>query len=373
MKIGILTLPLHTNYGGILQAYALQTILERMGHDVVVFDTPNKIPIFTWKLPIKFVKRCFCKFILQKPTKIFYEQWYNKTYPVISQYTQQFIDGYINRLEVNSFKCLRSNQFDVFVVGSDQVWRPIYFSRMFSTKIENAFLDFAKKWDVTRISYAASFGTEGWEYREEQTKKCGELLQLFDFVSVREESGVHLCKKMFNVDAYHVLDPTMLLESKDYFALIRRANSPKSLGNMLCYILDSTEEKVDIINQIAKERNLVPFRVNCEDVHMDSPKRIQPPVESWLRGFYDAKFVVTDSFHACVFSILFKKPFIVIGNKKRGMARFKSLLAMFGLQNRLIDSFDISVVCEEIDWNSVYQILEEKRVLSLSLLSKKLI
>jgi len=339
MKIGILTLPLHTNYGGILQAYALQTVLERMGHEVVVFNPPRRIRLSLWKLPLVFIKRYIKKYILcKKNTRIFAEKYHQSIYPIISQHTQQFIDKYIHLYNVNSLNDIKKDDFDAIVVGSDQVWRPRYFMPMFVTGVEDAFLRFTKNWKMKRVAYAASFGTDDWEYTLKQTKECGELLRMFDAVSVREESAVKLCKDKFEVEAQHVLDPTMLLDKEDYIKLFESANTPKSPGTLLNYILDETPEKKEIIENIAKEKNLIPFRVNSKIENPDAPleERIQPPVEQWLRGFYDAEFVVTDSFHACVFSILFNKPFLVIGNEGRGMARFQSLLKIFGLENRLV-------------------------------------
>lgn len=336
MKIGILTLPLHTNYGGILQAYALQTVLKRMGHEVVVFDTPKKLCLPIWKWPISYSKRVL-RYILGKSSVIFYEQYYNQTYPIISQHTQKFINEHINRIEVQNLKDLNENDYDAIIVGSDQIWRPKYYKN-----IENAFLDFAKKWKIKRIAYAASFGTDEWEFSVNQTKKCKELIKLFDVISVREDSAVNLCKMKFDIEAIHVLDPTMLLNADDYIRLFKEKNIPQSQGNLLCYILDGSEEKTNFINKVANEIGLKPFRTNSkvEDIMAPLYERIQPPVEQWLRGFYDAEFVITDSFHACVFSVIFNKPFVVIGNKDRGMARFNSLLTLIAQQYRLV--IDIS-------------------------------
>lgn len=370
MKIGILTLPLHTNYGGILQAYALQTVMERMGHEVVVLSNKRKYSLPLWRLPLSYTKRLIKKYILgRKDTRIFAEQLQQKEYVTISQYTQKFINTYIHICNVESFKNLKSTDFDAIVVGSDQVWRPKYFTSLFKSKIENAFLSFAREWNIKRISYAASFGTEDWEYTAVDTALCGELLKQFDVVTVREDSAVRLCKEKLGVDALHVLDPTMLLSKEDYIKLFDVANTPKSSGNLLTYILDDTPEKTDVINKISKEKGLIPFRVNSEakGPHASVEERIQPPVEAWLRGFYDAEFVVTDSFHACVFSIIFGKPFIVIGNKDRGMARFESLLKMFGLEDCLISS-DKDVVVKCCD----YTMFREYQVYSLKQLSQSL-
>lgn len=341
MKIGILTLPLHTNYGGILQAYALQTVLERMGHQVVVlnYKKENRLPL--WKLPLSYTKRIIYKYIFRRnDIRVFTEYHQKRESAIISQHIQRFIDKYIHSYDVKSFQRLRESDFDAIVVGSDQVWRPKYFTYLFNSKIEDAFLLFAQKWNLKRISYAASFGTDKWEYTIEETKVCAELLKFFDLVTVREESAVKLCKDKLGVDAFHVLDPTMLLSKDDYIKLFDVANTPKSNGNLLTYILDDNSDKTELINQISKEKGLIPFRVNSqiEGDHICTNDRIHPSVETWLRGFYDAEFIVTDSFHACVFSIIFGKPFVVIGNEERGMARFKSLLNMFGLEDCLITS-----------------------------------
>lgn len=368
MRIGILTLPLHTNYGGILQAYALQTMLERMGHEVVVIDKPYGWILPLWKRPFIYTKRAIKKYILrQKEIVLLEEKKRQKEFPIVSQHTQQFIEKYIHRKVVNSPEELQERNFDAIVVGSDQIWRPKYYR-----SIENAYLAFAEEWNIKRIAYAASFGTDDWEYTPEQTKKCGELLKKFDAVSVREASGVQLCKEHFGVESQHVLDPTMLLDKEDYIRLIETAGTPKSKGTLLNYILDETPEKHALIEKVAKDKGLVPFRVNSKVEDRTTPleDRIQPPVENWIRGFYDAEFVVTDSFHACVFSILFGKPFVVVGNKERGMARFESLLRTFGLGNRLVN-------CME-DYNRVKDMkvashrLQENRILSYEYLSKYL-
>lgn len=376
MRIGILTLPLHTNYGGILQAYALQTVLERMGHEVVVFDTPNKnfLPPL-WKLPLSFSKRIVLKF-LGKTNRVFIERYNNKVCSVMTQHIQPFVDTYIHRKVIHSFKDLKQEDYDAIIVGSDQVWRIIYFPGLWlGQQIENAYLDFAKNWNIKRIAYAASFGTENWEYEEEQTKKCKNLLHKFDAVSTREVDGVKFCKAKFEVDAHHVLDPTMLLSMDDYMALFQKANTPKSEGTLLNYVLDETEEIDCLINKVATDKHLVPFAVNNPFEYDDSKplqQRIKPSVETWLRGFYDADFVITDSFHACVFSIIFKKQFVVVGNKERGMSRFESLLKSFGLEDRLVDAHcDVSTL-QQIDYDNVYNIYDKLKKSSMKYLSGSL-
>ena len=242
---------------------------------------------------------------------------------------------------------MKSSDFDAIVVGSDQVWRPLYFS-----KIEDAYLGFAKDWDIRRIAYAASFGTDEWEYSKKQTKLCKELLKRFDAVSVREKSAVDLCMRHFAREAFHVLDPTMLLSADDYIRQFDLKSLPKSQGTLLCYFLDDSSAKKAVADKIAKETGLLMFNVNAkvEDWSIPVDKKIQPPVESWLKGFYD---------------IIFNKPFIAIGNTKRGLSRFLSLLSIFGLENRLITSKYYDNANEvEIDWNSVNDRLKNRILFS---------
>lgn len=374
MRIGILTLPLHTNYGGILQAYALQTVLERMGHEVVVFDTPNKMPL----PPLKDMPKCFLKRIVKKilgrNQKIFYEYYQNKKIiQVVSQNTQRFINSYIHRKEISCFKELDENSYDAIVVGSDQVWRPIYFVPGWRwQEIDNAFLSFASKWNIKRLSYAASFGTEDWEYTDRQTRRCKALLQVFDAISVRESNGVTLCKEYFDVDSVHVLDPTMLLNESDYSIFYQKANTPKSNGTLLNYILDENEQKKALIMDVANQKCLRAFSVTNpyeNDETKPLNERIKPAVEKWLRGFYDAEFVITDSFHACVFSILFKKQFVVVGNKERGLSRIESLLQCFGIENRIVEDTSQVMQLPLIDYDTVYVKLEKYRKKSFEFLN----
>lgn len=374
MKIGILTLPLHTNYGGILQAYALQTVLERMGHEVVVFDTPNEYPLPPlFKLPFCFGKRFVMK-CLGKPEKIFIEHHVNLERRVIMQNVQSFVDTYVHRKVIQKFKELQENDYDAIIVGSDQVWRASYFSPgWFHRPVTDAYLAFAKKWRIKRIAYAASFGQEKWEYTDEETADCKKLLQRFDAISVREENAINLCHKYFDVKALQVLDPTMLLVKEDYTKLFLKSNAPQSKGNLLVYVLDENPELSDIVQEVANMNHLIPFSVsNLYEWDESKPlkERMIPSIESWLRGFYDAEFVVTDSFHACVFSIIFKKQFVVVGNKKRGMSRFESLLKMFGLDERLVSRAIQIHSLGVIDYNEVYKKYERYQNDSYKFLQK---
>lgn len=371
MKIGILTLPLHTNYGGILQAYALQTVLERMGHHATLIDKgwPPKVSMPGYAKRV--IKESIKKLLGRTSQRWHWIYFQTSEMQKEHQYTFQFVDKYIHRKLQRSLYDINEGEYDGFVVGSDQIWREHHYH-----PIENAYLDFARDWGVKRVAYAASFGTDEWEYNPTQTANCAELLKKFDAIGVREKTGVTLCRAHFGCESKHVLDPTMLLTPNDYVDKLNIASCEKSKGDFMVYILDMTDEKQKIVDFIAQTYRLTPFYVNskCDDKTYELKDRIQPPVETWLRGFYDAKFVFTDSFHACAFAINFNRPFFVFGNKERGMSRFESLLSSFGLNSRLVSGIDDAKAKsqENINWQSVNDLLGNKRSVSLEVLSKSL-
>lgn len=372
MKIAILTLPLHTNYGGILQAYALQTVLERMGHEVRLLFSPPYKAHSAWIMPLVYTRRIFQKYIQHKDVSVRYDG-----HTRMGQNTNAFIKKHLNALYVKNWDKAGS-AYDAFVVGSDQIWRPKYTY----SPVQKAYLDFVKDNSVKRISYAASFGTDQWEYTPEMTSACKALVQRFDRVSVREESGVDLCKEHFSIDAVHVLDPTMLLEEKDYSSLLAGYTQPSEPG-LACYVLDKFPRIDSLIQELASVLNLNINQLNT-DVCNESitfKDRIQPPVEHWLSGIRNGQFVITDSFHACVFSIIFHRQFAVILNEARGTSRIHSLLKMFKLENRIItlqgDSDNASVIKQiqemgAIDYNEVDRLLKENKEKSVAFLEEAL-
>lgn len=349
MKIGILTQPLKSNYGGLLQAFALQKVLRDNGHEVITIDRPiNKLKIHIKVLSI--VKRLIQSYFFNRKTVI--RTWTtNAEQQIIAKHTNNFIRNYISLtkpiIPSKQMNSLKSYNFDAYIVGSDQVWRPRY-----STYLPNYFLDFlSDNIDIKKIAYAASFGVDEWEFDNQQTDMARTLIAKFDAVSVRENSAVMLCNKYLACKAKHVLDPTMLLSKEDYISTLNLSDFVRNEGSLFTYILDESVNKTKIIDRVANELELTAFssmpeyefsKVGKSEIE----KTIFPPVESWIRGFWDAEFVITDSFHGTVFSIIFNKPFIVIGNESRGLSRFTSLLKCFNLEERLItndNSLDFSI------------------------------
>ena len=365
MKVAVVTLPLHTNYGGLLQAYALKEYLQNLGHAATVLDLEDKMPSpAPAKAPFVYARRMINRLVKgQAAPEVFRERRFRSELPVVGVNTNAFIEKYIRPRLLGRFSQLSRNEYDAFVVGSDQVWRPRYFPG-----VEDAFLNFAKGWNVRRVAYAASFGTSELEYETPLLERCAGLLKEFDAVSVREESAVRMCAEWFDCDsAVHVLDPVMLLDAERYRIIASNADGHPAKGKLVTYILDKSAHKqsvVDFVSRVGKMQ-IHDVSISPYDKQIPLEDRVVPPVEHWLAAFADADFVVTDSFHGCVLSILLHKRFVVVGNSSRGLTRMQSLVDMFGLDQRLVHGIDPEddgeFFLSEPDWDSVEEILNKKR------------
>ena len=388
IKIGILTQPLNSNYGGILQNYALQTILIRMGFEVETLnwdsyrcehDHEN-----IWNYIVKFTKTFVSKNILRRKRNYFWEE--RQFFYMLSSNNSPFCEKYIKKSTwLWGKKQFREytikNHFDILLVGSDQTWRPAYNK---NGMLYRMFLDFSEHLNVKRIAYSASFGVDDWEYSGNQTRVCSRLLQKFDSISVREYSGVELCRNYFNINnVICTLDPTLLLDSKDYVNLINHIGTPskESEGDILVYMLDYTSEKEKMISTLSRKKGLksslfISRYCNLGTVDIKEINNyISPSCDVWLNAFLKAKYVVCDSFHGMVFSIIFNKPFIVLKNRNRGLTRFLSLLSRLNLQDRLIEETSenyINIIDTPIDWKKVNELITQMRKESINYLKHSL-
>lgn len=357
MKIGILTQPLHANYGGILQAYALQAVLKRMGHEPWIVQRQfNSHSFYFWCRSN--IAGKIRRFIQGEPQV----KWlYRKRESYLWKNIRNFIDQNIYPVTNIIFstkellKDYTEHRYDAYIIGSDQVWRPMY-----SPKIENFYLDFVEDIPVKKIAYAASFGVGHWEYTTKQTVKCKSLAAKLDAISVRENSGVQLCEDYLGIKAVEVLDPTLLLDKEEYSRLCREipVQTEPFLG---VYILDITPSKQSFVENFAKINNLqVKFFKQYE------------PVENWLAMFRDAAFILTDSFHGSVFSILYQKNFLSITNINRGATRFHSLLSKFDLLDRIITTEYVGPP-KLVDWTRVEECRSAYRNDSIAFLNNSLL
>ena len=345
MKIGIITMPLCANYGGTLQNWALQQVLIRMGHEPITLRFPvmyqgmSSLHYWTKVFPMQALRFVAHKFIggkYEMPLTI--GSWKKSVSGM-----ERFVDEHINVTEYLpnlNMDDVRRYGIEALVVGSDQIWRPVMYDA-----VKYYFLGFTGDSDILRIAYAPSVALDKWPYKEEVTIQLRELIKKFSAVSVREKSSVQLVKDNLGVDAQWVLDPTMLLNKEDYLELCK--DVPQSQEPFVfAYILDMTDDKRKMAEQTAKT-------LGCRVRYLSAGKvKQEDTIEKWLANFRDAKYVITDSYHGTVFSLLFQKQFYCFYNSNRGNARMGSLKEISGLERRFLLQ-PIDVLDDNIDYNTV--------------------
>lgn len=369
MKIGILTHPLMYNYGGILQNYALQCVLKDLGHEVLTVDRrPNyKYGISIYAI-VDYLRRLCYNAPQHRVTR------WNPILPInqaeycaVSSNINTFIEKNIDRTVAcfdDELSAIDDRyKFDCYVVGSDQVWGPGCCPLMF--------IDFSKRCDVIKLFYAASAGEKTWMDVPEKLDMCLRLSKQFRAISVREEELRRTAESVLYRQVQVVLDPTMLLDVNRYFDEGLEPSQEKNY--VFAYILDNTSVKQDSILKATSflDTSLV------SGFTIDNSKIIKtalPSVEEWIDKMYNAQYIVTDSFHGCVFAILFKKQFSVIVNKKRGQNRFFTLLSKFGLLDRIVfdDNGIEKNINTPIDYKSIEELLVEEREKSLYFIKSSL-
>ena len=346
MKIALLNLPIDDNYGGNLQRFALVKVLQNMGHEVTHLLIMRRFTI--WKLRSLFAipKRIIIRFIFRRKIPILSEFITQKKNIEAYNRIKPFYDKYIKHTEqINDYKSLKQyNFFDAYIVGSDQVWRK-QIVQPFPLKM---FL-----WDylfstAKKIAYAVSLGNSEPELDKIEAESLKKYYNQFCAVSVREKSALNVldCYGWTTPKADWLVDPTLLLKKEDYLEVVNRAETSRMDGDMFCYILDPTNEKIDFIECESASKNMKPFITGLHEIS----------IEQWLRNFNDAKFIVTDSYHGFVFSMIFNKPVKLFLNEYRGNARFESLFELL----------DILKDQKTFDWNKINAILANEREKSIN-------
>jgi hypothetical protein len=358
MTIGIVTFLWSTyNYGQILQAYALQKFLTNAGHEVYTIQY-GKINNSYKKIRIDYLWI-----------------WHFMRHPsiAIQEYEYHRIEGLQQKREFNAFAekhIMRSNRVyksfgdlvrnppaaDVYIAGSDQIWN---FSEelpenLLREKLNVFFLEFADQ-DKKRIAFAASFGKSGLS--RGQIDLITPLLKKFEYVSVREQSGIELCRLCGYKNAEFVPDPALLIKAEQYRTLYKddKPKRRKTKPYCLVYIIRKNKN----INTSRILRWVKKNRLGLIYVPGSYIPRLQKKkwatITEWLCLIDNCECVITDSFHGAVFSLIFRKHFGVIpqsGEDEDMNGRLFSLFDMFCMESRIL-SEDLSLMDRGIDWDKI--------------------
>lgn len=287
MKIGILTFHWATNYGAVLQAFALQSFLKKNGHDVYIINFA----------PYTFRDSFFKCFISKNPQTII-DNLKNYWKEInIAKFRKKHLT-LTKRYYTPEQLIKNPPQMDAYIAGSDQIW-----NQYVSKTLKNIyFLPFGNE-KTLKISYAASFGLEN--FPDSLSAEITPLLKKFSSISVREKSGLEILKKTETNNGILLPDPTLLLSQHDYLNILDGINNnPKA--DYFFYVLQKKQNTIDKIYSYLKNSK------QHEIVHSQDFKQSVVGVECWFKFIINSNFVITNSFHGVVFSIIFNKPFIAV-------------------------------------------------------------
>lgn len=366
MKVAIITITDGQNYGNRLQNYALQKSLMDLGCEVetVKRRTHRDLTWIGWQ---------------KKKVKIIIKRMVGRNNDLHRLLRKRTFDSF-NKYIKFSKSVLHNNvapkgiehQYDYFIVGSDQVWNAGF--RIIREDIMNYLLSFAP--NDKRIAYAASFGTDRLAEGYEQAFR-DELLK-FKTISVREVSGVKLVKEC-GIEAEVVLDPTMLLTVQDWLKIAKKPTYVKDMPFIVTYFLGGRDIKVqNYIRSIAGNKKVYNLEIESAPMEsIDSTEVFSTSPDEFVWLIANADCVLTDSFHATVFSILFHKPFCIFERKviddsyKIG-SRIDTLLGLFHLERFRNIDFSLEIKPEKYEVIDIERVLKQEREKSINFLRRAL-
>lgn len=341
------------NYGQLLQCYALQRYLHDAGHEAFLIRYNfEKDIVHTQTSYLRKIKQLFSVrklFSILKSRIIAKNRLLNqKGDRKFDSFRQEYIVQSIE--QYSTLKELQENppQADIYIVGSDQVWNCFSTFDQYRNVLHAYFLDFGPN-HVKRMSYAASWGRT--TLPKEQMIEISPLLRRFDYISVRENSGIELCNNCGRNDAEWVCDPTLLLSADVYRKLYNSCQINKENKKYLfLYLLNSSyDSDVQAIYNFAKSKELEVVYVTGNGRNDNYFKHFAT-IPEWLYYVDNAEYVITNSFHCGVFSTIFHKQFGIIplmGKLEQMNSRFYSLFEMKGTGNRFIDNANFEVLDKE--------------------------
>lgn len=339
-SVGIITLNDNNNYGNRLQNYAVQVAITRLG---IESYTIENYPYMNSKK----------KYFLRKIKYIGFNRFYSNN-PVRRKNFEEF-NGNIQYYKRKYSPYLRFSDLDYVLVGSDQVWNPEFG------------LDEATNLSTVpprkRIAFSASFGVD--DIDEKSEKLLSELTK-FKCISVREKKGAEILKNYFGIKAQILIDPTLLLNKDEWNKVAKKPDCFSEEKYILTYFLSPMSEKAKHVLQ-ENQGTLKLVELSGKD-----GAGINVGPSEFLYLFSHAELILTDSFHACVFSFIYNKPFVVFDRNwtKQSMnSRINTLLENFSLERKYIDSGVKNDIFEH-DYSKGYERLEIERKKSIDFLKK---
>lgn len=343
------------NYGSLLNGYAIYKILRNCGKSVVMLNKPNCAPddmeLAAVNHNTKFIKSIYPQDVLSP------------------------------RMSIDDIELINKH-VETFLAGSDQIWNYYVSFEGFM------YLPFAHN-NKRRISFCTSFGDKNDNVNKEEYQFVYKELHKYDAISVREEFGKENLKNKYHIESEVLLEPVFDIEKEVYNKLIDQASFNESEQYILAYILDPTDEKLNVIIELSNYINCKVITIpdgyytiinnsweNYENKNKFPNLQTNMDARNFLKAFSGAEFVITDSFHGTCFSIIFERRFISISNNIRGLERFRDILERFNLMNRLVSDVNQFSWKKEyldyIDYEPINKVIEEGRRKSIQWLKMAL-
>ena len=368
-KIGILTFHKSYNCGSMMQTFALQTTIKKLGGnpEIIDFSNEDQKKLYQVMFPNNSIKNVVKNIILYPHKKRIQEN--NEKY-------EKFINDYfeLSKGKFSSIDELSEENYSTIIAGSDQIW---------NITIDDAddayFLPWVKK--ARKIAYAPSFGAKNIMEHTKNVEKYKVFLNDFDFISIRENNGKKWIKDLIDKDVPVVLDPTLLLDENEYSVLIK--NQLTLPEKFIFYYSPHYENEINtLVENISKKLNMPVIGFNSKTffVKMMNLKGFKLPdfedPSIYLELIKKSEIVITTSFHGTIFSSIFKKKFWVVknGGMLKSDDRVQTLATDLDLLDRVIsikydDSFDYN---KEKNYDKYNKFLSEKRIQSMDYLKKAL-
>jgi len=364
-KVEVITLQRVPNYGSVLQGYATQEVIKKIGHDVELINYyPERMHMHAMLKRLKEKTPKLKKsFILRNIARVVILPSYIKRFFVFKKFVKKHI--HMTQKQYSNLEELMKDvpEADIYCTGSDQVW-----NSKWNEGIDKClFLEFVPK-DKKKISYSASFGKAKLDDEEkEETKK---LLEKYEFLAMREKSGVEILQDLGIQEGIQVLDPTLLLTKQEWETLISNKYSHKKY--IFMYNINRNKKLDKYAKEFSKRKGLPLIYVsyNYHECFKYGHLKCNPSVEDFLSLIANAEYVLTDSFHCTAYSINFNKN-LLVAYPDRFSTRLASIVELTGVTDRVINDYEDFSICDrEIDFEYANKILEEEREKSIEYLKK---
>lgn len=364
MKIFTLTCHAVQNHGACLQAYALMHYLQSLGHDVEIIDYRPKglyAGYSLWACPNRYKNRTFLR-LLYVMAKLPFRLISLPRRMIFNKFVRDYLN--VTLIRYKSFEQLRSNppKGDLFICGSDQIWNTFYYCGT----DRGFYLDFPTN-GKRKISYAASFGFSKVKNGFENFVR--HQLSALDAVSVREESGGKIVSSL-GLDSTMVVDSVLLLPHSHWKSLVQDRSRKKFV---LVYDFENNELIKSIAQRLATLKGLKIYSIGASRLSYAHKNFQNSGPLDFLQLAYDADYIVGNSFHAVLFSIIFKKDFFFVRREDGLNSRMEDIMQRYKLGNRIIVSqIDDNMLLDSIDYDSMSELLNKNIENSKAFISEQI-